>query len=78
MQISDFIEEDSFFTTSFDQYLDRAKRGSMFRSDTRQKNPSLHVAPFSKRRQNASPPPGDLGELGPREMVALIRTLSIW
>lgn len=75
--ISDFIDENSFSTTSLDRYLDRASRGSMSRSETRQKNPSLPVIPFSRRRRSASSSVISVSFVW-SEMVALIRTLSIW
>ena len=43
MPMYDFIDEKSFSTTSLNWYLDRASRGSMSRSDIRQKNLSLPV-----------------------------------
>ena len=76
MPMSDFIDENSFSTTSLDRYLDRASRGSMSRSETRQKNPSLPVVPFSRRRRSASSSVISVSFVW-SEMVALIRTLSI-
>lgn len=47
MPMSDFIDENSYSTTSLDRYLDRASSNSMSWSKTRQKN-SLPVVPFSR------------------------------
>ena len=74
--MSDFIDENGFSTTSLDRYLDHASRGSMSRSETKEKNLSLPMVPFSRRRRSASSSVISVGFVW-SEMVALIRTLSI-